>query len=72
MRSIKERVAERIEQMPRRFMRATYKKALTGRSLRAAISSQCLECVGWQIDEVRKCTDLACPLFAVRPYKEDN
>lgn len=62
------RIAERRAQMPRSY-RATYDKAIKGKSLRAAINSFCLECVCWQIEEIRNCTDLACPLYAVRPYQ---
>ncbi len=64
----REKVAERRAQMPRSY-RTTYDKAVSGRSLRAAINSFCLECVCWRIEEIRNCTDLACPLYAVRPYQ---
>ena len=63
-----QRIAERKAQMPRAY-KATYDKAVKGKSLRAAINAQCLECVCWQIDEVRNCTDLGCPLYTVRPYQ---
>jgi len=62
-------IAERRAQMPRAY-RATYDRAVGGKSLRAAINSFCLECVCWQIQEIRDCTDIACPLYAVRPYQE--
>ena len=68
MKTREEQIAERREQMPRSY-RATYDKAIKGKSLRAAINAFCLECVCWQIEEIRKCTDLACPLYAVRPYQ---
>ena len=31
-----------------------------------AIRAFCLECVGWQAQEVRECTDELCPLFPFR------
>lgn len=65
------KIAERRAQMPRAY-RATYNRAVKGKSLRAAINAQCLECVCWQRDEVRNCTDLACPLYAVRPYQRSQ
>jgi len=68
MRTREEQIAERRGQMPRSY-RAAYDKAVKGKSLRAAINSFCLECVCWQIEEIRNCTDLACPLYAVRPYQ---
>ena len=61
-------IAERRAQMPRSY-RACYDKAVSGKSLRAAINSFCLECVCWQIEEIRNCTDLGCPLFSLRPYQ---
>lgn len=71
MRTREEQIAERRAQMPRSY-RATYDKAVKGKSLRAAINSFCLECVCWQIEEIRNCTDLACPLYAVRPYQSSQ
>ena len=62
------RIAERRSQIPRKH-RALYDRAVSGKSLRAAINAQCLECVGWVSREVTLRTDLACPLYAVRPYQ---
>ena len=66
-----EKIAERRAQMPRAY-RGAYDRAVTGKSLRAAINSFCLECVCHQIEEVRQCGDLACSLWAVRPYQEGS
>jgi len=49
--------------------RKTYDRAMQGKSLKSAVKSFCLECVCWQKEEVRLCTDLACPLYPYRPYK---
>ena len=68
MRTREEQIAERRAQIPRKY-RAIYDRAIKGKGLRAAINAQCLECVAWISDEVRNCTDLACPLWAVRPYR---
>jgi hypothetical protein len=62
-------IEERKAAMPKSY-RANYDKAVSGNSLRAAINSQCLECVYWHIEDVRSCTDLACPLWKVRPYQD--
>lgn len=67
MRSREEQIAERLRQMAPKY-RATYRRAVKGKSLRACINSQCLECMGGQSREVAGCTDLGCPLYAVRPY----
>lgn len=67
----KEKIAHRRLQIPKAY-RATYDKAVRGKSLRAAINAQCLECVCWQIREIRNCTGLACPLYTVRPYQNSQ
>ena len=63
-------IAERAAQMPkscrRRYLKATRGKA----SPRVAIKAFCLECCGWQRQEVRICTNLACPLWEYRPFAE--
>lgn len=58
-------IERRISQIPKKYQRL-YKRALRRGNLRAAVNAQCLECVGWVSDEVRKCTDLACPLYVHR------
>jgi len=62
-------IEKRRADMPKAY-RANYDKAVSGASLRAAINAQCIECVCWQREEVRLCTSLACPLWAVRPYQD--
>ena len=65
-----EQIAERVGQMPRSF-RNVYQKAMSGRSMKSAIKSNCLECMGWQREEVKLCTDLGCPLYPYRPTSFD-
>jgi hypothetical protein len=66
-----ERIAKRRADMPKVY-RATYDKAMTGKSLKAASKSFCLECMMWQREEVRLCTSFACPLWLYRPYKDKH
>ncbi len=61
-------VEVRLAQMPQ-SCQGLYKRAVTGKSLRACIKAQCLECVAWQRVEVTLCTSLACPLYPVRPFQ---
>lgn len=61
-------IAARLEQMPPKCRR-TYQRAVNG-SKAAAIKAQCLECVGWVRAEVTGCTDVGCPLYAVRPFRK--
>lgn len=62
------KIAEHLKEMPPIY-RATYKKAVAGKSLRAAVNSFCAECTIWQREEVRLCTSLACSLWPYRPYR---
>lgn len=68
MKTQKEQIAERRAEIPD-IHKANYDKAMRGKSLRAATKAFCLMCVCWQKEEVRNCTDLACPLYPYRPYK---
>lgn len=61
-----EKIAERLAQMPGQYQ-AIYRKAVSGRSRKAAMHSFCVECCGYQIKEVYLCTDLGCPLYPYRP-----
>ena len=66
---------ERLKQIPNIHnskYRRQYKKAMTGKSLRSAVNSFCLECVAYERVEVAKCTDTGCPLFQYRPYKNTD
>jgi hypothetical protein len=46
-----------------------YSRAVSGKSLRSAVNSFCLQCMGWQREEVRFCCSYACPLWSYRPYQ---
>jgi hypothetical protein len=61
---------ERLRNMPSSYQ-ATYRTAMRGRSMKAAIKSFCLECVGYQREEIKVCTDTGCPLFPYRPTSHD-
>jgi hypothetical protein len=59
-------VSNHREQMPR-ACRATYERAMAGKSRKAAMAAFCAECMGWQVAEVFRCTDRGCPLYPYRP-----
>lgn len=59
-------IEQRRAQIPKLY-RGTYDKAVGGRSRKAAMHVFCLECCGYQIQEVYLCTDLACALYPYRP-----
>jgi hypothetical protein len=39
-------------------------------SPRAAIKAQCLQCVGFDRNEIKNCTGWSCPLWSYRPFQE--
>jgi len=68
--SQKAQMQKRLDEMPDIY-RKTYQRAMRGRSLKTAVKAQCLECVCWQREEVKLCTDLGCPLYPYRPTSGD-
>ncbi len=64
-----EQIAKRLKDMPVAY-RGVYKKAVSHKSMRAAVNSFCLECVMYVRKEVSVCSDLACPLYSYRPYQK--
>jgi hypothetical protein len=48
-------------------MQRLYDKVMLGRSKSLAVKMMCFECVMYDREEVRKCTDRGCPLFPYRP-----
>ena len=61
-------VERRCAEMPV-HCRKTYLRAVGGKSIRAAVTAQCLECMGWDRAEVTRCSSPACSLFSYRPYQ---
>ena len=49
--------------------KAMYKRAMTGKSRKAAMSVFCAECVGYVSSEIGLCSDKGCPLY---PYRQVN
>jgi len=54
-----------IRSVPIKY-KALYNKAMSGKSRKSAIRSQCLECVSYVDKEVTKCGDKGCPLYNYR------
>jgi len=68
-----EKIAEwraNIPDINNEFYRRLYDKAQSGKSLRAAVDSKCLDCMCWQRSEIAKCPHIACPLYQYRPYRQ--
>ena len=45
-------------------------KALQRRSMKAAVTAKCQDCMGWQNAEVRECNIVTCPLWQYRPFRD--
>jgi len=67
--AVPDKVSRKLKGIPSAY-RHTYKRAMAGKSLRAAVNAFCLECVCWQREEVKNCTSVDCPLFPYRPYQK--
>jgi len=67
----KEQIARWRENIPDLFngsYRRNYDKAMSGKSLRAAVTAKCLDCMCWQQAEVKNCDVITCPLYPYKPY----
>jgi len=67
-----EKIAAWRENIPNLFhgsYRKQYDKAISGKGMRAAINSKCLDCMCWQQAEIRDCNIVTCPLHPYRPYQ---
>jgi len=56
---------DRISQVPPRF-RGLYRRLREGKSRKVSIRCFCLECMGWDAQEVERCTARDCPLWRWR------
>lgn len=54
-----------MREVPKKYKKL-YEKAVSGKSRKAAIRSQCLECTGYNPSEILLCTDIWCPLYKYR------
>lgn len=69
-KTTEQRIAEWRQNIPDLFngaYRRTYDKAMSGKSLRAAVTAKCQDCMCWQGAEVRRCDIVTCPLHPYRP-----
>lgn len=65
---IREIIKKSLETTPE-TLRNQYIKTLAGKtSPRISIKIKCLECVGWEREEVARCTSYNCPLYKLKPY----
>jgi len=63
-----DKIQKRLNDMPSAY-RNIYKKAMAGKNRAAGVKAFCLECMGWQRNEIKNCDSVACPLYPYKPYK---
>ena len=66
------KIETRLKGIPK-FKRSIYLRSVSeGRSRSVNIKAFCQMCVGYDEtrNSIRNCTDIACPLYQVRPYQE--
>lgn len=54
--------------IPKRYQKL-YDRAMKGKSRKAAMKSFCIECMGYDHEEVLNCVDEGCPMFPYRQVK---
>ena len=62
-------IKKRLSEMPESCQN-NYRRAMSGKSKAAGIKAFCLECMGWDRAEVRRCETKTCPLFLYRPFRK--
>lgn len=75
MTSIKEQLIQWHKNIPDLFKGAFRKKwikALQRKSMRAAITAKCQDCMCWQNTEIKTCDVVTCPLWQYRPFSKKN
>jgi hypothetical protein len=62
-------VASRLPGVPPQYRRL-YLRVTNGEGTRTdCMKAQCLECLDYDPDEIRRCTSYACALYAYRPFQ---
>ena len=64
-----DRVAQQVKQAGQLYRTVMLKAYQGTASPRSAIKAQCLNCVGYNREDITHCTGYSCPLWAYRPYQ---
>jgi hypothetical protein len=63
---------ERLKVIPKKYQKI-FERAWTGKSRKAAVRAQCIECMGFSIKGIKECSSMACSLYGYRPaFAEDG
>jgi hypothetical protein len=55
-----------LSDIPKKYQRL-YQRAMEGKSRKTAMRAACLRCCNWRESDVRRCSDVECPLYAFKP-----
>ncbi len=75
MQNIRDQLRQWYKKIPNLYhgsFRRQWIKALSHKSMRAAVTAKCQDCMCWQNTEVRLCNLVTCPLFQYRPFVNRN
>lgn len=66
--------AAKLEDVRRHAPRhvGTFQRAFEGKSLRAAVKANCVDCMGYDAGAVAGCSAVTCPLWLQRPGRRRN
>ena len=75
MISIRDQLRQWHKNIPDLFhgsFRMKWIKALKRKSMRAAITAKCQDCMCWQNTEIKECDVVTCPLWQYRPFSKKD
>jgi hypothetical protein len=61
-----------IPDLFRGAFRRTWDRAVSKKSMRAAVDAKCQDCMNWQISEIKQCDIITCPLWQYRPLQDKD
>ena len=67
-----ERITQRLAQITKHHLSraALFRSVYYGKASKArAVKAKCLDCCAWQVNEVKACSSVTCPLWRVRPFQ---
>ncbi len=68
-RRVAERMAQIASHSPSRA--GLFQSVYYGRRSKAlAVKAKCLDCSCWQVERIKDCSSVICPLWRVRPYQD--
>ena len=73
--AIREQLKKWYKNIPNLYhgsFRKLWIKSLQHKSMKAAVTAKCQDCMCWQNTEVKLCNIVTCPLWQYRPFRDKN